>query len=352
MKLTLASDASPGRIAAIVLLLLLACPLFAKRKDDVVIMQNGDRFTGEIKGLQRGELVFKSDYMTDSVHLDWKRVKELESKDTYIVTLQSGARVTGKIAQAGGVEGEEFQVIAGGGTVRVKSPEVILIQQREVSFWNQLTGSVNYGFSFSSDNKSINSSLGASVAYYTAKSFTSLALTSQFDTQANAPNTNRFTFDSKYGHQITQGWLAGATVILLKSNQQDLDLRSSTGGFIGRRLVRTDRTSLLLVGGAVYSHERYFPQTGAAPANNAEALAGLTFSTFRFKTVDINSQTVVFPSLTDPGRVRVGSQLNLAIELFRNFTWNFEFYENFDSRPPVVAPRNDSGVTTSLGWKF
>jgi putative salt-induced outer membrane protein YdiY len=338
-------------MAVIALLLMLSCPLFAKRKDDVVVMQNGDRFTGEIKKLDHGELLFKSDYMTDSVHLDWKRVKQLESKDTFIVTLQSGDRVTGRITQTGGAGGE-FQVLAGQGTVRVKSPEVIAIQQHEVSFWNQLTGSVNYGFSFSSDNSSINSSLGASVAYYATKNSVYLGSTSQFDSQSNATNTNRFTFDSRYGHQITERWLAGGLFTLLKSNQQDLDLRASVGGVIGRKLVQTNRTSLLLLGGAVYSHERYFPQAGSAPASNAEALVGLTFATFRFKTVDINSQTLVFPSLSDPGRVRVGSQSNLEIELFRNFFWNFQFYENFDSRPPVVAPRNDLGVTTSLGWKF
>jgi hypothetical protein len=354
MKLTLASAARRGRIAAIVLplLFLFSCPLFAKRKDDVVVMQNGDRFTGEIKGLQHGELLFKSDYMTDSVHLDWKRVEQLESKDAYIVTLQNGSRVIGTIVQSGGAAGEEFQVLAHTGTVRVKAPEVIAIQQREVSFWNQLTGSVNYGFSFSSDNSSINSSLGANVAYYTAKNSVDLSTTSQFDSQSNAINTNRFTFNSRYGHQITERWLAGGIVALLKSNQQDLDLRASFGGVIGRRLVQTSRTSLLLLGGAVYSHERYFPQAGSAPASNAEALVGLTFATFRFKTVNINSQTLVFPSLSDPGRVRVGSQSNLEIELLRNFFWNFQFYENFDSRPPVVAPRNDLGVTTSLGWKF
>ncbi len=352
MKPAIASGARPSRIVTVALLLLLASPIFAKRKDDVVVMENGDHFTGEIKGLQHGELLFKSDYMTDSVHLDWKRVKQLESKDTYIVTLQNGGRVIGKIAQAGGAAGEEFQVIARARTVRVKAPEVIAIQQREVSFWNQLTGSVNYGLSFSSGNSSTNSSLGASVAYYTAQNSVYLSTTSQFDSQSNATNTNRFTFDSRYGHQITERWLAGGIVALLKSNQQDLDLRASFGGVIGRRLVQTDRTSLLLMGGAVYSHERYFPQAGSAPASNAEALAGLTFSTFRFKTVDINSQTLVFPSLSDPGRVRLASQSNLEIELLRNFFWNFQFYENFDSRPPVVAPRNDLGVTTSVGWKF
>ena len=31
---------------------------------------------------------------------------------------------------------------------------------------------------------------------------------------------------------------------------------------------------------------------------------------------------------------------------------NVTVFDNFDSRPPVDAPRNDFGVTSSLGWKF
>ena len=52
--------------------------LVGKRKDDVVIMKNGDKFTGEIKALQYGELIFKSSYMKDDVHFDWKEVKTNE----------------------------------------------------------------------------------------------------------------------------------------------------------------------------------------------------------------------------------------------------------------------------------
>jgi hypothetical protein len=86
---------------------------------------------------------------------------------------------------------------------------------------------------------------------------------------------------------------------MLKSNQQDLALRTTCGGGFARRLVQTDRTTLLAIGGAAYSHESYFPQTGTRPiVDNAEVLAGLKFSTFRFKTMNINSQTLLFPSLT------------------------------------------------------
>ena len=139
----------------------------------------------------------------------------------------------------------------------------------------------------------------------------------------------------------------------LKSNQQDLDLRTTYGGGFGRRLVRTSKTALYVIGGGVYTHESYFPQAVPEPIrNNGEALLGFEFSTFRFKTLDINSQASLFPSLSDPGRVRFSSQSNLNIEIVRNFYWSLQVYENYDSRPPVNAPKNDSGVTTSLGWKF
>ena len=59
-----------GRCLAVLAAALLAvggaAPTLAKRKDDVVVMKNGDHFTGEIEGLRQGELIFKSKCMIDS----------------------------------------------------------------------------------------------------------------------------------------------------------------------------------------------------------------------------------------------------------------------------------------------
>jgi len=195
--------------------------------------------------------------------------------------------------------------------------------------------------------------LGADVAFRTARNSIQMTTSSQFASQTNAENTNRFTFDSQYARMLTNKWLAAGLFSLLKSNQQDLKLRSTYGGGVGRKLFQTDRTSVTLTGGIAYSHENYIPQPETEPIhNNAEALIGFTFSTFRFKTLNLNSQTFLFPSLTDPGRLRLGSQSNLRIELMRNFYWNFKVYENYDTRPPINAAKNDSGLTTSVGWTF
>lgn len=339
----------------LMILLLVATPLCGKRKDDVVVMANGDKFTGEIKALQFGELVFKSDYMKDSVYLDWKKVKVLESKDTFIVSLSDGTRATGLIGEAitSGETSKDFKIVAEGETVQVSPSEVVTIGQREESFWNQLTGSISYGFDFASGNNSTNSSLAADVAFRTAKNSVQLAGSSQFDSQSNAKNTNRLTFDSQYARMLTNHWLAAGLFSLLKSNQQDLNLRSTYGGGIGRKLVQTDRTSLMVLGGMAFSHESYNSQPGTeAVRNNAESLFGVTFSTFRFKTLNLNSQTLLFPSLSEAGRLRLSSQSGLKIELVRNFNWGLQLYENYDTRPPIHAPKNDLGLTTSVGWTF
>lgn len=338
------------------LLILLSGVVFGKRKDDLVVMNNGDTLTGEIKSLAYGELVFKSDYMADSVHLDWKKVKVLKSKDQFIVTLSNGDRITGVVTQEGtsGDDSKAFKIESTDASVHVSPKDVIVIGQQENSFWNQLTGSISYGFGFASGNKATNSSLAADVAFEGIENSVALAASSQFDSQANAKNTNRITFDSQYARMLTNYWLAGGLFSLLKSNQQELNLRSTYGAGIGRRLVQTDKTALTVLGGAAYSHENYTvpPENIEQVRSNAEALVGITFSTFRFSKLSIRSQTLVFPSLNDLGRLRFSSQSNLRIELMRNFNWNFQLYENYDTRPPVNAPKNDLGITTSVGWTF
>ena len=335
---------------------LLGGAAFCKRKDDVVVMNNGDHFTGEIKSLAYGELVFKSDYMDESVHLDWKKVKTLESKDEFIVTLSNGDRIIGVVTQ-GKKENDDdktFKIVSTDASVEVSPSEVIILGQQENSLWNQLTGSISYGFGFSSGNSATNSSLAADVAFQGEKNAIALAGSSQFDSQANAKNTNRITFDSQYARMLTNHWLAAALFSLLKSNQQELNLRSTYGGGIGRKLVQTDRTALTTLGGLAYSHENYTvqPDNIEQVRSNAEALVGITFSTFRFSKLSFRSQTLVFPSLSDLGRLRLSSQSNLRIELMRNFNWNLQLYENYDTRPPVHAPKNDLGVTTAIGWTF
>jgi putative salt-induced outer membrane protein YdiY len=316
-------------------------------------MKNGDRFTGEIKGLAHGELSFKASYMTASVRLNWEDVERLESKDPFIVSLTDGRRIWGFIETAGLQEGEGSVRIGHNGLAStVPHSRVIGIEQQETSVWNQLSGSLDFGFSFASGNNTTDNSLALNLNYRTQRNLFSLDGSSDYN-RNSAESTARHSLTFQQQRMLNPKWFTAAIADFLHSEQQELSLRSTFGGGLGRNLYQTDRTLLTVIGGAVYTHESYSEQFGGAPEHsNVEALFAVEFNTFRFKTMDVRAATSIFPSMSDPGRFRIGAEGSLKIELVRNLYWKFRMYENFDNKPPVNAPRNDVGVSSSLGWSF
>ncbi|HJU53580.1 MAG TPA: DUF481 domain-containing protein [Pyrinomonadaceae bacterium] len=325
----------------------------AKRTDDVVILKNGDRLTGEIKGLQRGELKFKASYMADAVRLDWSKVARLESKDRYLIVLTNGRLYTDslRLAQADAAA-DNFFIGDEQEAVSVRQLEVLRITPVEAGFFRQLVGTVDFGFSFTSGNDQYQTEFSASATYRKGSHALTASVDSVFSGQPKGTSNrrNQFTFD--YRKQLSPRWYTGGLFDLLRSDQQSLTLRTTVGGLIGRNLLQTERTSISVFGGLAGTRENYSAQTGQPQTTNADALAGLDFNTFRFKTTDISSRLSVYPSLTTPGRTRMQFKSDLRIQLYKDLYWGFHFYENFDSKPPVRADKNDLSVSTSLGWKF
>src|SRR5208282_4549691 len=98
----------PRASRIILLAALFAClcsPAQAKRKD-VVIMNNGDHFTGEVKGLQNGLLYVETDYVSGKIGLDWNQVQSVESTASYRIILNNGRRLEGNIEKNPGPAGQ------------------------------------------------------------------------------------------------------------------------------------------------------------------------------------------------------------------------------------------------------
>ncbi|HEY0729515.1 MAG TPA: DUF481 domain-containing protein, partial [Pyrinomonadaceae bacterium] len=293
------------RLAAIVfLVLLLQLTATAKSVEDVVVLKNGDRMTGEIKGLQRGELRIKSDYMAEAVRLDWSKVQSLESKSTFMIWLVDGKLVTNvmRLLPTNSDQAANFVIGNSQENIRVHQLDVIRITPADRGFWRRLEGSIDLGMSFTSGNDQYQTQLTATTTYRTgAHSFTA-SLDSAFSGQTEGTSTtrNQFTFD--YRRQLNERWYVGGLFDLLRSDQQSLRLRTTAGGLIGRNIKQTEHTRLSVFGGLVGARENYTTVLGRPEATNADGLAGVDFFTFRFSKTDIRSRLSVFPSLTTPGR--------------------------------------------------
>jgi hypothetical protein len=326
----------------------------AKDVDDVVVLRNGDRLTGEIKGLQRGELRIKSDYMAEAVRLDWAKVERLESKSTFMIWLVDGKLVTDvmRLLPANSVEVANFVIGKSDKTVRVHQLDVIRITPADRRFWKRLEGSIDFGFSFTSGNDQYQTQLAATATYRTGDHSFTASIDSAFSGQTEGSSLTRNQFNFDYRKQLNQRWYVGGLFDLLRSDQQNLKLRTSVGALLGRNLQQTEHTRLSMFGGVVGTRENYSESVARPKTTNADAIVGTDFATFRFNRTDIRSRLSLFPSLTTPGRTRLQATSDLRIKVVKDLWWGFHIYENFDSKPPVRADKNDLGVSTSIGWKF
>lgn len=332
--------------------LLLVLTAIAKNVDDVVVLKNGDRMTGEIKGLQSGELRFKSDYMAEAVRLDWSKVERLESKSTFMIWLVDGKLVTDIIRVLPSNSDEVANFVIGSSGITVHQLDVIRITPADRHFWKRLEGSIDFGFSFTSGNDQYQTNLAATSTYRTGDHSFTASIDSSFSGQTEGDSLRRNQFSFDYRKQLSRRWYVGGLFDLLHSDQQSLDLRTTVGALAGRNVVQTENTRLSLFGGIAGTREHYSESIGRPRTTNADAITGADFATFRFNRTDIRSRFSLFPSLTTPGRMRLQATSDLRIKIVKDLWWGFHVYENFDSKPPVRADQNDLGVSTSLGWKF
>ena len=78
-----------------------------------------------------------------------------------------------------------------------------------------------------------------------------------------------------------------------------------------------------------------------------------SFYRYDYPKRNFDFSIMVFPSLSDWGRLRANAKAKVRQELFKDFLATISLYDTYDSRPPVEdVASNDIGVTFSIGWTF
>ena len=75
-----------------------ATPALAQ-KTDIVVLNNGDRITGEIKGLSLGQLTY-STHAASTIYLEWPKIQSVKSDKTFEIELEDGRKLVGSVRPA------------------------------------------------------------------------------------------------------------------------------------------------------------------------------------------------------------------------------------------------------------
>jgi len=347
------------KIAASVVLcaLLLVTPLSAREKSDVLVMNNGDRLTCEIKGLDAGVLYVSFDYIKGTTEVNWLKVDHLESKQLFLVKTEQGNAYVGTLstAETGEMRPLMIQVIdEQDHSTELRRKEVVQIDQTDTNFWRRFNGEIDSGLIFSKANSSTQYTFGTNISYPQERWTAGASFNSSLTANTGATTSTRNEGTLFYRHLLPRNnWFYTGLGSLLQSTEQDIALQSNLGGGIGRYLTNTNRTRIAVFGGLAYQNTRYKQTAIQQPAQNTVAgLLGTSVELFKFNKTDVTVAGAVFPALNRPGRVYSTLNATYWMKFWSNFTWNVSFYGNWDNQPPPTFSGSDYGTSTGLGWTF
>jgi hypothetical protein len=347
------------KIRAIILCstLLFSLPLFAQGNNDVIVMKNGDRFTGEIKGLSAGVLSVKLSYVDGTVSVQWSQVAHMESNRLFLVQTESGLVYTGKVSTTGTSNDPPIKIEiaeAPGKEVEVEQRKIIKLSQTSEGFWHRFDGAINTGLLYSKGNESTQYNLSSQVAYNRERWSSQLNVNSSLASSSGTNLTTRNQTDFTTIRLLRwNNWFYAGSASFLQSSVQEVNLQTTLGGGIGRYIKNTNRASIAVIAGIGWQNVSYGKNSGdQGTQNTAVGFVATEIKVFKFKKTNLDLSASIIPAIADSGRVHFNTNAVYYIKVINDLSWNFSFYGSWDSLPPATLPKSDYGTSSGLSWTF
>ncbi len=337
------------RLGTVTLALVLATSPLHAQKTDVVIIENGDRITGEIKELERGKLEYSTDDI-GRIHIQWDKIMHIESSKFYEIELQTGVRYYGAI---GRVAETRRMVIILVQEDTLNLAQVVRITPIQLTFWEKLSGYVDVGLSLTRANRQSEWSVGTEVNYRGRKIGGGVDGTSFFRFRQDGDNSSRNSLSLMLERFLPRQWSVGVLSRVEQNQELGLDLRSSLGGGFRRDVVQTNNMDLQLLGALIINREKF--ATPEAGVFNAEGVVAAQYAAYTLgdNELDVDVTLSFFPSITDLGRVRSDLQARVRYEVIKDFFAGLNGFATFDTRPPTAeTAKSDYAVSFTIGWSF
>ena len=332
----------------------MSMPLFARQKTDVIVMNNGDRLTCEIKQLNHGVLYASLDYIDGTITIDWSKVKQLESDQLFTVETVGGSTYAGRLRTTESPEDQprRIEIVEDPPqqNLVVEQSKIVQANQYDDSFWHRMHGSFSSGVTYNKSNNNTQYNLGSDLSYLRERSSLSLSYDSVLSNTSGTTATTRNQVNLK-GERLLRwdNWYYEGTGIFLESSAQGINSQTTYGGGIGRYFINTNSTRLQLASGLGWQDTFYADR----PTQNDLVFyieGGLYL--FRFKKTDLTVAPVLFPSITDGGRIRFNLNAKYKIQIISDLWWSISLYGNWDNRPPVGFTGTDYGTSMGLTYSF
>jgi hypothetical protein len=327
---------------------LLAAGLVQGRpKTDTVELVNGNRVSGEIKGLENGVLKYSTDSM-GTVGVEWQDVTRLDSSYSYRVRTAGGQRFFGAIHE---VAKGSIRVVHATGQEDIPTDLIVGIVPIDDTFEERLDTTLSLGYSDFKSSDSRTLTVGLEMLY--ADAYSSNQLVARSIVSDNKDDTNKSSRVQLSRRRMrdtpTDFTYTGGSWESIDELGLDYRLAFSMG--IGRLLIDTSSSKLSLTLGAQGLTEEN------SAGDNTDSLEGLgivqyALWSFGDTDVDLTTNWRIYPGITESGRFRSDADLTLSWEIINDLELSISAFGNFDNQSDDTSDDYDYGIITGIDWEF
>lgn len=338
--------------AAAIGALLLALPAPSREKVDIIVMDNGDRITGEIKGLSQGILTVKTDNL-GTLSIEWLHIASVTTPFVFQVEMADGRILLGGLAAA---DASKTVAIVAGEQQRLEArDDMVRMAPMQERILDRFTGSVSAGVTYTkgTDQTQVNFSLSS--MYFAEKFHASISASSLATFgSGESESTARDTFNFTYRRLRPDRWFGAGIFEAQRNDELDVDLLASLGAGYGRYLLQNQRTTLALTGGIVATRE-WDVGEDEVTENNLEAFIDVdhVYNVLDSPKVNFSNNFTIYPGLTNWGAVRADLDASLRWEMIKDLYWSLQLYGSYaNEREDSSVATTDYGFVTGLSYSF
>jgi hypothetical protein len=318
-------------------------------QNDSIIFNNGNFIVGEAKTLDRNVFKIETDYSDNDFTIEWDGIKEIYTETFFLITLTDGSRYNGTLKT---VEPGKIAILTDEGeTIEVNVNDIVILDDLDQGFWNQLYASIDLGLDLTKANNFQQFSMRSNVGY--------MAKRWQLDANFNSLSTKQDDVDDilrndgglMFKYFLPQDWYPLVSIDFLANTDQQLDLRT-TGKFgMGKYVIHTNKLYWGFSLGANYNNENY--TLPATPDRKSwEGFLGTELNLFNIGDLSLLTKLVAYPSFTESGRWRSDFNFDAKYDLPFDFYVKLGYTLNFDNQPAEGSSNTDYVLHTGFGWEW
>jgi hypothetical protein len=325
----------------LICMLITSCLNIRAQKTDKVSLKNGDTLTGEIMSMKLGMLTYKMDG-PGTITIKWEYVTSVKSNKTFEFTLRNGEIVVTSVDSL--FKHHDH-------TTLDDIIEIIPIKDR---FLTRMQGDVNLGFNYTKSNSILQSNFSSNVAYIIPKVEIMLKINSVITNYGKDTSlTTKQDVIASLMRNLNKKYFWGTSLGWQQNTELGLANRFLVSGVFGWQPLTDNHNRLLASAGFSYNQEQSIETSQYS--GNLDGLFEIGYKRFYYSTpkLSIDADYLIYPGITDWGRIRMQADLNVSVEIFADFEVGLVAYYSYDNKPPQGSlSTNDYGLMFTIGYSF